>query len=398
MKNIKHLPIGLLSLMLIVTFSLGANNSFDISEVKSIQIESKVNRMSYNELISTKNRLLDEQKSLNATQNTTQSPSAKKASGNRLKEIGAELSQIQKAIAAIIGVAAISSLTGDDGYTDNVPPVITVTGSNPASVELGGSYSDQGATASDENHGSTPVTSSGSVDTSAVGSYTLTYTATDKSGNTATATRVVNVVDTTSPVITLTGDNPITHELGAVYTDAGATVTDLSGTLTATTAGEVDVNTVGSYTLTYTATDASGNEATAVTRTVNVVDTTAPVYTSSATFNVVEGVIAIGDVTATDLAELTFSIGATSGPAQLAGVSPSLVITSAGALSFSAAPDYDLQVPDEVIQVNTTGNNPNLGTSLETLSGYRTGGTMDFTATVTVTDASGNTATQNITV
>jgi hypothetical protein len=87
MKNIKHLPIGFLSLMLIVTFSIGANNSFDISEVKSIQIESKVNQMSYNELISTKNSLLNEQKSLNATQNTTQSPSAKKASGNRLKEI-----------------------------------------------------------------------------------------------------------------------------------------------------------------------------------------------------------------------------------------------------------------------------------------------------------------------
>ena len=75
-----------------------------------------------------------------------------------------------------------------------------------------------------------------------------------------------------------------------------------------------------------------------------------------------------------------------------------LTIRPTGALKFSSPPDYDLQVPDEVVQVNTTGNNPNLGTSLETLSGYRTGATMDFTATVTVTDASGNTATQNITV
>ena len=33
-----------------------------------------------------------------------------------------------------------------------------------------------------------------------------------------------------------------------------------------------------------------------------------------------------------------------------------------------------------------------------TLSGYTTGATMDFTATVTATDASGNTATQDITV
>ena len=383
--------------MLIASFSVDANNSFGISEVKSIEIESKVSQMSYKDLISTKNNLIDEQNNLNEAQNTTQSPSANKAIGSRLKEITAELTQIQKAIAALIGVAAFSALS-DDGYSDNVPPVITISGSNPASVELGASYSDQGATASDANHGSTSVTTSGSVNTSSVGSYTLTYSATDLDNNTATATRVVNVIDTTAPVITLTGDNPITHELGAVYTDAGATVTDLSGTLTITTAGEVDVNTVGSYTLTYTATDASGNEATAVTRTVNVVDTTAPVYTSSTTFTVAENVTAIGDVTATDLATFSFTIGATSGPAQLAGVSPSLVITSAGALSFSAAPDYDLQVPDKVIQVNTTGNNPNLDTSLETLAGYETGATMNFTATVTVTDASGNTTTQNITV
>ena len=133
--------------------------------------------------------------------------------------------------------------------------------------------------------------------------------------NTATATRTVNVVDTTAPVITVTGDNPVTTELGAAYTDAGATASDLSGTITVTSAGEVDVNTVGSYTITYTASDASGNEATAATRTVNVVDTTSPVFTSSATFNVVEGVTDVGDVTATDLAEFTFSIGATSGPA-----------------------------------------------------------------------------------
>ena len=62
----------------------------------------------------------------------------------------------------------------------------------------------------------------------------------------------VNVVDTTDPVVTVTGDNPVTVELGDTYTDAGATATDLSGAVTVVTTGTVDTDTVGSYTLTYT--------------------------------------------------------------------------------------------------------------------------------------------------
>ena len=173
---------------------------------------------------------MSEQSQLLETQSSTQNPSTVKSTSGRLAEIRAELSAIQKALIAIVGVAALNSLS-DDGYDDNVPPVITVNGSNPATVELGGTYTDAGATAMDAFHGSTPVTSSGNVDTSTVGSYTVTYTATDLDGNTATDTRTVNVVDTTAPVVTVTGDNPATVELGAEYTDAGATATDASGSV-----------------------------------------------------------------------------------------------------------------------------------------------------------------------
>ena len=68
----------------------------------------------------------------------------------------------------------------------------------------------------------------------------------------------------------------VTHEFGTVYTDVGATAD--SGE-TVTTSGTVDVNTVGTYTLTYSASDAAGNVATSVTRTATVVDTAAPVIT-----------------------------------------------------------------------------------------------------------------------
>ena len=280
---------------------------------------------------------------------------------------------------------------------DNVPPVITINGSNPATVELGTAYTDAGATAFDEFHGETPVSSTGTVDTDVVGSYTITYTATDKDGNTATASRTVNVVDTTAPVVTVTGDNPATTELGDDYTDAGATATDASGTVEVVTSGTVDTDTVGEYTLTYTATDPSGNAGTA-TRTVNVTDTTAPVFTSSATFVVDENVTAVGNVTATDLDTVTFTIGATTSPAILGNGSKSnLQITSDGVLSFDVAPDYDVQVPD----VQLYSEPDAFGTvtrTTKTLSGYEDGSTMDFTATVTATDASGNATTQDITV
>ena len=153
---------------------------------------------------------------------------------------------------------------------DTTAHVITVLGDNPATVELGSTYTDAGATA---DGGETVTT--GTVDTSTVGTYTITYSATDASGNTGTATRTVNVVDTTAPVITVLGDNPATVELGSTYTDAGATA---DGGETVTSTGTVDTSTVGTYTITYSATDASGNTGTA-TRTVNVVDTTAPVIT-----------------------------------------------------------------------------------------------------------------------
>ena len=39
-------------------------------------------------------------------------------------------------------------------------------------------------------------------------------------------TRTVNVVDTTPPVITLTGENPQIIELGDGYTELGATTDD----------------------------------------------------------------------------------------------------------------------------------------------------------------------------
>ena len=171
----------------------------DISSETLSEMEQRIGQMGVVELQDRKAYLLQEQES-------TQNPS-------RLKEIAAELNAIQKALVALVGAAVIANVT-DDGYNDNVPPVITILGDNPATVELGDTYTDAKASAFDEFHGETPVSSSGTVDSGTVGSYTITYTATDLDGNTATATRTVNVVDTTAPVITVLGDNPATAEYG----------------------------------------------------------------------------------------------------------------------------------------------------------------------------------------
>ena len=163
---------------------------------------------------------------------------------------------------------------------DVTAPVITVAGTNPVTIELGDTYADEGATAD----GGETVTSSGTVDTFTVGSYTITYSATDAAGNTGTATRTVNVEDTTAPVITVSGDNPASVDLNTTYNDAGASATDLSGEITVISSGTVDTSIVGTYTITYSATDESGNTATA-TREVIVEEPRVVTYNVTATYN-----------------------------------------------------------------------------------------------------------------
>lgn len=88
-----------------------------------------------------------------------------------------------------------------------------------------------------------------------------------------------NNPDTTAPVITISGDNPSTLAYDTTYVDAGATaIDDVDGSVSVTTNGTINVTLLGTQTITYTATDSSGNSAEAI-RTVNVIDSIAPVIT-----------------------------------------------------------------------------------------------------------------------
>ncbi len=86
-----------------------------------------------------------------------------------------------------------------------------------------------------------------------------------------------NTVDTTPPVLSLHGANPLTLELGTSFIDPGVVAfDDVDGNISAsiTTVSNIDINTQGSYSVTYTVTDLAGNEA-SIDRTV-IVESTLP--------------------------------------------------------------------------------------------------------------------------
>ena len=202
----------------------------------------------------------------------------------------------------------------------NQAPVITLIGSSTVSVAEGSVYLDLGATAQDPEDGVIAVSATGTVLTSATGTYAITYNAKDSEGLSALPkTRFVTVTPrgtttpTTNPqcsdgkdndadglidfprdpgcasaqddseangpvnhppVITVLGANPFSLVLGTAYTDMGATATDTEdGNITAkiVASGLVNVGVLGTYTISYNATDSQNLSAVTATRIVTVV-------------------------------------------------------------------------------------------------------------------------------
>ncbi len=113
------------------------------------------------------------------------------------------------------------------------------------------------------------------INTYTSGEYTVTLKAINIAGASDTFTDIIVISDVGAPVITLLGDTTINLMVGDTYTDPGATATDdVDGDLTANIivvgVDAVDVNTAGTYTITYNVSDSAGNAATERTRTVIV--------------------------------------------------------------------------------------------------------------------------------
>ena len=210
------------------------------------------------------------------------------AADNLDGDITSSIVTISNVDSAIVGSYTVSYNVSDTGgnaavevtrtvtVVDTTIPVITLLGDDLVTLEVGDTYIDAGATATDNYDGdiTSSIVTISNVDTAIIGSYTVAYNVSDTNGNPAVeVTRTVTVVDTTLPVITLLGDDVVTLEVGDTYTDAGATATDnYDGDITSSIVTVSTVNTaiVGSYTVRYNVSDAGGNAALEVTRIVNV--------------------------------------------------------------------------------------------------------------------------------
>tara|TARA_A200000113_G_scaffold78938_1_gene69930 strand:- start:653 stop:2812 length:2160 start_codon:yes stop_codon:yes gene_type:complete len=229
------------------------------------------------------------------------------------------------------GTVSDTNNTGTTTSADTTPPVISITGQARIFLNYGDTYTDQGATATDDVSGdlTSSIVTTNPVDTSTPGTYTVTYTVTDAASNTTSIGRIVTVneiapsPDLTPPVILITGSASITLTEGDTYADAGATATDdVSGDLTSSivTTNPVDTSTPGTYTVTYTVTDAASNT-TSIGRIVNV---NAAISAETYTIN----------VTASNASDYTLSGADRNG--NVTGNDPSVTVNIGDTIDFAA--------------------------------------------------------------
>lgn len=164
---------------------------------------------------------------------------------------------------------------------DTTPPVLAGVPANltvEATSAAGAIATFASATATDLVSAATVTTGAVSGSVFPVGTTTVTVTAKDAAGNTATKTFNVVVADTTPPVIAAQAN--LTAEAssaaGAIVTFAPTATDRVSATTVTTSAASGSVFPIGTATVTITAKDLVGNTA-VKTFTVTVKDSTAPV-------------------------------------------------------------------------------------------------------------------------
>ena len=155
-------------------------------------------------------------------------------------------------------------------------------------------YVELGATANDNVAGNlnSVIVISGMVDVKTTGTYVLTYSVSDASGNSASVQRTVEVIDTIAPIINFNGSNLI--DLGKAWVDQTSICDNYDGNVTlvrtAGPKGFPDSYKKGTYTVTYNATDAAGNVANTMVRVYTVGDNKAPIISLNSSDTVIHDV------------------------------------------------------------------------------------------------------------
>lgn len=155
------------------------------------------------------------------------------------------------------------------GSSDTIPPVITLGGQDTVHIEILGNYTEEGAIAIDNVDGdiSYALVLTGSVNTLAIGVYTLTYNVKDAAGNKSSMIRVVIVADTQIPVISNSDanvSNEVKVQIGSTFINHTKVTDNFDSPKLIETfgsSGNVNAQIMGVYPIEYNATDQSGNKA-----------------------------------------------------------------------------------------------------------------------------------------
>ncbi|RSK28702.1 DUF5011 domain-containing protein [Bacillus sp. HMF5848] len=133
--------------------------------------------------------------------------------------------------------------SGGSDRGDRTPPVITLTGEEIIELVVGETYTEPGVTVTDNKDKNVEAVITGEVNTSEVGVYTITYTATDKKDNTATKTRTV-LVKPTVPTVTVLGQTVTVNAIQGLevvlYSEDGTEVARKTADSTTVTFENVD--------------------------------------------------------------------------------------------------------------------------------------------------------------
>jgi hypothetical protein len=222
----------------------------------------------------------------------------------------------------------IKTATQTVTVTDNQKPVITSNGNQAVNndKDVCGAAVTVSATAKDNCSVGTPtgVRSDGLALTAVypVGTTTITWNVADANGNAAVpVTQTVTVTDNQKPVITSNGNQAVNNDKdvcgAAVPTSASATDNCTVGTPKGVRSDGLAIAAIyplGTTTITWNVTDASGNAAVPVTQTVTVTDNQKPVITSNGNQAVNNDEDVCGAaVTVSATAKDNCSVGATSG-------------------------------------------------------------------------------------